>query len=150
MYPSSAIRYLNLPALPQELADSIPRDFDAYEKKIQGKKSVGYVWTDSHNHAVDAWCKKNICDSVYFAYQIISGDMVIHKDQGTKTKFIYLLQSGGSDVWTEFYAEDQVTVIQREKIELNRWVLMKVDCYHRVVGVEPGKVRFAITARVFD
>jgi len=101
--------------MPQELTDSIPRDFDVYEKKIQGKNSVGYVWTDSHNHAVDAWYKKNICDSVYFAYQIISGDMVIHKDQGTKTKFIYLLESGGPDVWTGFYAEDQVTVIQREK-----------------------------------
>ena len=150
MYAIKFVRCLNLPKLPQDIIDRIPRNYSLYEKKIQGIKSVHYVWTDSHNQEVDAWCKENVCDSMYYAYQIISGNMVLHKDQGTKIKFIYLLDAGGSDVWTEFYADDQCTLLQREKLEINRWYIMKVDVYHKVVGIDPGNVRFGITGRVFE
>lgn len=140
------IRYLNLPKLPDSLLKQINFNIDEYEKKFQVND---YIWTDSFNKEVNAWCQENICADMYFAFQIMNGNLGIHKDFGTKTKLIYLLELGGDNVITNFYEDDKVTVTHSYVIESHRWHILKADSYHSVTNVEPGKCRFSITGRVF-
>lgn len=148
MQPSSYFRYVNLPKIPNEILNQINFDFSSYDAKFIGSNG-NYQWSDSHNKIINDWCQQNICSEMYWAFQIISGDMPIHKDNGTKTKFVYLLQTGGDNVVTEFYDEDKTNVLQSVIIEPHRWHILKVDNFHGVRNVDSGKIRFSITGRIF-
>lgn len=142
-------RYLNLPRIPDSVLSKINYNFNEYNKKAGEGGSI-YSWTDDFNQDVNAWCQSNICDTMYWAFQIIRGDLEMHKDTGgTLTKLIYLLETGGSNVATEFYADDKTTLLESVVLEPHRWHILKADTYHGVSGVEPGKIRFSITGRVF-
>jgi hypothetical protein len=147
MYPAKYIRYFNLPVVPRDIMSDINWEFDLYENKSPGRN---YIWSDSFNEKIDRWGKENICADMYYAFQIITGDLPLHLDKGTKIKLIYLLSAGGDLVRTEFLSDDESTILQSEIIPVNKWHMMKVDVPHRVVGVEPGKTRFSIVARVFE
>lgn len=136
-----------MPRIPDHVLSKINLNFDQYERKTQG---INYTWSDSFNQEIDLWCKQNICEDAYFAFQIITGNLVMHKDKGTRVKLIYLLDTGGPKVSTEFWNDDQTELLQSEILQPHRWHIMKVDCYHQVVGVEPGKTRFSITGRIFE
>lgn len=148
MLPYSYFHYINLPKIPNEILNQINFDFSSYDAKVISSGG-NYRWSDSHNKIINDWCRQNICSEMYWAFQIISGDMPIHKDNGTKTKFVYLLQTGGDNVVTEFYDEDKTNVLQSVIIEPHRWHILKVDTFHGVRNVDPGKIRFSITGRIF-
>jgi hypothetical protein len=148
MYPYSYFHYVNLPKIPNEILKQINYDFSSYNNKTVAHNG-NYRWTDSHNKIINDWCQRNICKEMYWAFQIISGDLSIHKDKGTKTKFIYLLEAGGDNVITEFYDEDKTSVIQSVVIEPYRWHVLKVDSFHCVKNINPGKIRFSITGKIF-
>lgn len=142
------IRYINLPPLPVDLVADIPRDFSLYQRKANSIFDT-YMWTDSHNERLNAWCQQNICSDMYFAFQVITGDMAAHKDKETKIKINYLLQTGGDQVHTEFFDEDRVTKLASYVIPAHKWHILKADSYHSVSNIDPGQVRFSITGRIF-
>lgn len=142
------IRYLNLPSIPQDLVDRLVYDFDQYERKWTSKEH-NYTWSDSFNEEINEWCRKNICEDMYFAFAIIEGNIPPHKDGGTLTKLSYLLRTGGDNVITSFYNEEQTEVTHAVKIEPFRWHLIKTDAWHGVQGIEPGQTRFSLIGRVF-
>lgn len=141
------IRYINLPTIPNSIVDSLPKDWQQYNQRVSYANS-NYVWTDSFNQEINAWCQQNISADMYFGFQIMSGNVPIHRDINTLTKLIYLIYPGGSSVATNFYND------QRERthgyiIESGRWHILQADRFHSVDGVEPGQVRFSITGRIF-
>ena len=148
MYPYSYFRYINLPKIPNEILNQLNYDFSSYADKTNAHEG-NYRWSDSHNKMINDWCQQNICNDMYWAFQIISGDLPIHKDNVTKNKFIYLIETGGDNVITEFYDEDKTTVLQSVIIETHRWHMLKVDTFHGVRNIDPGKIRFSITGRIF-
>ena len=146
MYPYQYYRYINLPRVPNEIVGKIKIDPAEYNGVLRGES---YKWSDDFNQEVNDWCQKNICNDVYFAFQMMTTDHHIHRDKGTKTKFIYLLDTGGDSVVTNFYDDDQTTIVDSVVLEPHRWCILKVDSYHSVAGVENGKTRFAITGKIF-
>lgn len=148
MLPPEYIRYLNVPKFPQQIIDSATRDFSLYERKVDSRFDT-YMWTDSFNEQINQWCQSNICSNMYFAFQIITGDLAMHKDRGTKIKMNYLIQTGGDDVLTEFFDDDQQTKLASYNIVADRWHIFKADTYHSVTNIAPGQVRFSITGRIF-
>lgn len=140
------IQYVNLPQIPQDIINQLPRDINQYKKKVDYDV---YVWTDSFNQTINEWCKKNICENMYWGFQIIQGDLPIHKDVGTKIKFVYVLETGGDHVVTNFYQEDQTTITNSYIIQPHRWHILEADRYHDVQGVESGKYRMSVTGRIF-
>lgn len=139
------IRYLNLPQVPQSIVDNLNYNFNEYNQR--NRLGNTYLWSDSFNEEVNAWCQANICADMYWGFQIISGDLPVHKDLGTETKLIYLITTGGSNVLTNFYYEDKITVTDSYTIPAGRWHLLQANRYHSVDNVE--SVRFSITGRVF-
>ena len=150
MIENRFIRYLELPAPPQSLLDSISLDITRYEKKSGGRMNPDtYAWSDSNNEQINQWCQENICKDIYWAFQYMTGEAKMHKDGGTLTKMNFIIDCGGNNVLTEFFADDGETKLASYNIEPLRWHIFKADSYHRVINIEPGRVRFAITGRIF-
>lgn len=148
MYNYHYYHYVNLPRLPNEIIEKINFNFDEYSAPITRGEPGIYTWSDSFNQEVNAWCQANICADVYWAFQIIRGDLDAHKDIGTKTKFVYLLETGGDQVSTRWFDDDH-NLVDSIVLEAHRWHILKVDAYHDVVGVKPGATRFSLTGRLF-
>ena len=145
---SNYIQHLKFPKLPDEIVANINFNLTEYDKKVDYSEEFNYVWTDSFNAHVNAWCKEHICESMHWGFQIITGDLIPHRDQGTLTKINYVLTAGGSSVYTNFY-DDNNNLIDSVIIPEHSWHIFKADSIHGVTGVESGKSRFAITGRVF-
>jgi hypothetical protein len=146
MYEPRWLQYIDLPPIPEALIKELDQNFDAFAPKSQYEN---YVWSDSFNHQINDWCQKNICQNMYWGFQIMQGDVPKHKDVGTQTKFIYLITSGGDQVHTRFWADDGETQLADYVTECGRWHLLKADTMHSVEGIQPKSVRFSVTGRVF-
>jgi hypothetical protein len=77
-------------------------------------------------------------------YQIIKKGISTHKDIGRKIIYNYLLDTGGTDVYTKFYDEDKTTEMFSVNIPVHTWHQMDVSYYHNVVGVETPRVAISI------
>jgi hypothetical protein len=141
------MRYLELPRIPDSIIDNLPTDWDQYDRKVSYPGS-NYAWTDSFNQEINSWCQQNISPDMYFGFQIMSGDVPIHRDHGTRTKLVYLIYPGGKSVATNFYS-DQQELAQSYVINTNRWHVLQTDCLHSVDGIEAGQFRFSVTGRIF-
>ncbi len=80
-------------------------------------------------------------------YQIIKKGISTHKDVGRKIIYNYILDTGGSDVHTNFYAEDKITELFSIKIPSHTWHKMDVSFFHNVVGIEKPRVAISIYQR---
>jgi hypothetical protein len=146
MYKTRYIQRINLPEVPQAILDSLPRDFSLYKKKVTYDTAN---WTDEFNTELDKWAKEHVSQDIYFALQIMTGDVVKHTDFGTQIKFIYLLQPGGENVYTRFWSDDHSTLLDEYLLPCNQWHILKADSVHSVEGVEPGATRWSITGKIF-
>lgn len=148
MYKSRYIQYFNFPKVPTHIIESIKLDPNFYTKKIS---HGNYNWTDQYNEELNAWGQENICADMYFAFQFFERPNIIHTDTGTHTKLNYVISTGGPNVLTHFYDDDRSTILDTYHIEPFRWHIFKADTFHSVPGpFEPGQIRFAITAKIFD
>lgn len=166
-YPKHTFcRYLNLPKVPDELIREIMNSYfdinemaaaskikKSFKTTLSGKEYPSYAWSDENNKKINEWCQKNICEDMYFAFQMIQADengyFDMHRDYPVRQKLVYLIEPGGGTPMTTFYDEDRQTVLQSISIETHRWHVMDVSAWHEVTGLEPGTVRFAIASRLF-
>ena len=75
-------------------------------------------------------------------------DLPVHTDEGTHTKFVYIIETGGRCVNTLFWNLDN-TVQCTYQIPANKWHLLDVTVPHSVQGIEPGMRRISVTGRIF-
>jgi hypothetical protein len=148
MYPVRYIQYLNLPKIPQYVVDSLIRDVkqhrDYHNSSIHGD---AYVWSDLSTELLNTWCRENISDEMYYGLQLMSDDVPVHKDVGTKTKINYVIDTGGPNVETGFYDSDGITQLASYCIEGGRWHIFKADTHHNVRNIET--IRISVTSRIF-
>ena len=149
MYTPQYFRYLEFPCIPDSLLEGLNWNVSEYTRKGESRIPNEFLWSDDHNQNLDRWGKENICSNMYFAFQIIFNDLPLHKDLGTVCKLNYILDPGGDNVLTEWYEDDQKTLLQSCVIDPGRWHIFKADSYHTVKNLQPGRTRFAITARIF-
>ena len=142
-------QYLNLPTLPQSLIAKLNFDVTEYSRKTESQVLESFLWSDDHNRDLDKWGKEFVGSDLYFAFQIMGRDVPIHKDQGSICKLNYILDPGGNNVITQWWADDKITMLQEVTLKTGRWHIFRSDVYHSVNNIEPGKSRFAITARLF-
>jgi hypothetical protein len=69
----------------------------------------------------------------------------IHVDKGNRIiAYNYLLDTGGENVRTAVY-DKKYKPLQIERLELKRWHRINTGMLHGVHGIEPDKVRVAIS-----
>jgi hypothetical protein len=150
VYHNHFIRSLKLPSLPHDIQEKINWNFLEYRRKGPVYNNPNYIWSDDFNKEVNEWCQKNVAGGVYYAFQLATKDMPTHKDKGSTTKLLYLLDTGGDNVYTEFYEEDGLTLIHDIVLVTHQWYLIKTDVNHAVKGITTPRVRFSICATLFS
>lgn len=140
------VKFVNLPSVPREILDSIPKNFTEYQPKVN---YFTFNWSESHNEELNEWGKKYISPDLYFAFMIIKGDLLLHKDVGTTVKLNYVINPGGEKVVTRFWDENKKDMLAEYCIEPHRWHMFKANSYHSVHGIEKNQTRFSITAQLF-
>lgn len=149
MYKPRYIQYINLPTIPEDIVREAVSAIPIHLESQSRNSDETYRWSDFDNQRLDSWCKANICEHIYFAFQLMVGDLSLHKDKVTKTKFNYLIQPGGDSVVTSFYNDNQ-ELLDSYCVETARWHIIKVDTYHSVANIAPGQIRFSVTGRIFE
>lgn len=142
------IRYLKFPDIPADILSRVSRRYDDYSLKVNYGNGL-FSWSDDCTDEILPWCKQNICETMHWGFQIMRGNIPMHRDIGTEIKFVYLIEAGGSDVKTNFYADDGVTITHSYVIPPLQWHILKANAYHSVDGVDPGQIRFSLTGRIF-
>ena len=140
------IKFINLPTIPEDLLARIPREFSDYKPKVN---YFTFNWSESHNEELNVWCKENISPSLYFAFMLTKGDLLVHKDVGTVIKLNYVINPGGGNVVTKFWDNNKKNILAEYEIEPHKWHIFKADTFHSVHGIEKNQTRFSVTARIF-
>ena len=147
MYPVKCIKYLNLPAIPQTVIDSI--EFDDNDLTL-AKSIVGYKSSIVSTDLLNEWGRKNISEDIFLNYQLMTDNVLLHRDKSTKSKLLYVIDTGGDEVLTSFYTDPEGTdLLFKAVIEPGRWCIFEADVCHKVSNMDPGKLRFAITGQIF-
>ena len=95
-------------------------------------------------------------------WQIVTADLPIHYDWGTSSdKYLYLTDTGGDDVKTEFYSELDDDPIEGGSLDIegrtliktiqevpNSWFRINVKTPHRVVGITRPRIALIIRPSV--
>lgn len=82
---------------------------------------------------------KNHC-----CYQVIEEGFPVHIDQRRTVVYNYLIDTGGTDVYTTWYENDKTTEIFKTKIPALTWHRLYVGSNHTVVGKQKTD-RLALT-----
>jgi hypothetical protein len=146
MYEKRFIQYLNLPPIPEEILEKLPRALNEYKCK---DVYTTYHWSDSYAEELNIWAQKNISPDMYFAFQLITGDLVIHKDVPTLTKLNFVIETGGDNVYTKFWDNSKSNLLGAYKVKPFKWHILKADTFHSVEGIDTGRIRLCVTSKVF-
>ncbi len=145
-YKKLYIRETFFPSFPKKILENINWNIDQYTRKAPNLTDH-YMWSDDFNQEINEWSQKNVIPGIYYAFQIAFKDLPLHKDSASTVKLIYVLDSGGDDVYTSFYSEDQKTLLHSIKVESNKWYILKTDIWHGVTGII--RPRFSICSTIF-
>jgi len=137
------IKYINLPAIPEDLLESV-------EDIINKTRTDSIVKQDFFqgrpiSKVLQDWLEKNLMFDFVAQYQIIYNGIPIHKDEGNrKLAYNYLLAQGGNKVTTVIFDDDK-KLIQSEIIPLKTWHSIKTDMFHGVFRLEKNNPRVALS-----
>ena len=140
------IEYLNLPSIPEHLIESIQDIINKPPKNFSNVSSeYAYFKTKYVNDDLKSWLQSIFDFEIYPQYQLVYKGLPIHTDKGNRIlAYNYLLDTGGTNVITKVY-DDKYKLLQAEKLELKRWHCINTGMLHGVHGIQPDKVRIAIS-----
>jgi len=147
MFPVQCIKYINLPNIPPQVIDTIK--FTKNDLAI-ARSDIGYKSSDASTKILNEWAREYISKEIFLNYQLITNSVAIHKDESTKSKLLYVIEPGGTDVLTSFYTDQAGTdLLFKTIIQPFRWCIFETDVWHRVSNIDSDKLRFAITGQIF-
>ena len=140
------IEYLDLPTVPENLIESITDIINKPPKVYSAVPSeYDFFKTRNVNDDLASWLQSIFEFKIYAQYQLVYKGLPIHIDKGNRTTaYNYLLATGGENVRTAVYNE-KYKPLQIEQLELKRWHRINTGMLHGVHGIEPDKVRVAIS-----
>jgi len=78
--------------------------------------------------------------------QVIYTDLPIHCDNTRIAAYNFILETGGDNVYTNFFdGPPDHNITERLIIEKNRWHFINTKTQHNITGMEKGKHRISIT-----
>jgi len=149
------IEYLGWPVIPENLLEPIqdiinkpPKDTSSVSATYPNFKSDTYPYfkTRDVNSDLKNWLQTVFNFKIDPQYQLIYDGLPIHIDVFTRRIYAYnyLLDTGGIDVKTAIY-DEQHNTLQSETLELKRWHRIPTNMPHCVHGIQPDKVRVAVS-----
>lgn len=143
--------YLPLPPIPQELLDPIdliinrpsianhpsgvPPDYKPFQPKSTGP-------------ALTQWLQQLFCLPMDTQYQVITPGIPVHRDTGNrKVAFNYIIDCGGSEVYTTFHDPTTRQIMESVCIKPRIWHRLKTDELHGVSGISGTRIAVSVTMR---
>jgi len=139
------IKYVNWPKIPDSILNNILKNDCEYTTHFNYST---FNWSESNNEELNVWGKQVISEELYFAFTLIKGDLLLHKDP-MDLKLNYVINSGGEKVVTRFWANNKKDLLAEYVIEPHRWHIFKSDTFHSVHGIEKNQTRFSISTKIF-
>ena len=139
---STCFKYLDLPRIPQNLYCEIYNSIVVNPNHFSFP-NVPYYKIHIVNDILDDFIRNLIPNAKEISVQILRPDIPIHVDIGRTEAINYIITSGGDNVYTGFYAEDNLE--QKYKIETERWHWINVSISHQVINLDKNNPRVSIT-----
>lgn len=139
-------RQIFLPQIPADIVEQVYQSANELVNLVNYHEN-NYKWVAA-NDAVQQWCRENISPDMYWGVQIIDGNLLAHKDIGTKIKFNYIIDAAGTNSVTHFY-DDEMKLVETVHFKEHVWYILDVTMFHEVTGLEPGQIRLSLTGRIF-
>ena len=142
------IKYVDLPRIPKHLIEPLKniinkpsRDFNYVSAEYK------YFKLKPVNNDLKSWLQPLFEFEIFPQYQLVYDGIPIHVDADRIFAYSYLLDTGGDNVETAIYDENH-KLLQSEILELKRWHYINTSMLHGVHGINPLKVRIAISVTV--
>lgn len=140
---------VDIPAVPKELIKSLDQ--------IRTLPQVTLYESDGNTYEVD-WYRVYTCDSALtewvkahfpeevdvVEYIVSDRAIVMHTDLGRSLAYNYILDTGGENIFTEFYNDSRDQLIERVEYAVGQWYLLNVSVPHQVNG-EQSRPRVLIS-----
>jgi hypothetical protein len=135
-------RYLNFPALPDEIHLEIHKSYLENPNYFKFRDDRFYK-IHLANDKLTETVKSIIPNPGKISVQLIQNSVPIHVDIGRTEAINYLISTGGDDVYTCFYQNN--LLVEKHKIEPFRWHWIDVSNPHTVINLTNDQPRIAIT-----
>jgi hypothetical protein len=148
------IDFIDLPSVPEELLESITQIMTKPTIVIlsyEGKPvSIESIQRKKVSDQLNEWLQ-SVCNfSVVSQYLLLNSNSPIHRDPRIRPRaYNYLLDTGGSNVITTVYDNDQ-TILKSMVIPSKTWYCLETGRLHGVQGIEPGRWRIVLSINIKD
>jgi len=116
-----------------EQAQTLPR-VELY-REDQSHVPIDWYRVYTCNQELKDWVVKHFPMEIELVEYVISEEALrIHTDLGRKQAYNYLIDPGGKNIVTEFYAEDQKRLLDSIEYQPNKWYVLNVGTPHQVAG----------------
>jgi len=89
------------------------------------------------NQELTDWVIENFPIEVELVEYVVSDQAIImHTDLGRNCAYNYLIDTGGTDIVTEFYSSDKTQMLDSIEYQPNKWYGLNVGIPHRVNGTQ--------------
>jgi hypothetical protein len=87
------------------------------------------------NQELTDWVIDNFPMEIELVEYVVSDHAIfMHTDLGRNCAYNYVIDTGGTNVVTEFYAADQTQLVDSIEYQANKWYALNVGIPHRVTG----------------
>lgn len=139
------IEYVNLQKIPMDLIESTEQIKNKPNKSTVAK-DYPFFKTFHVNDDLKKFLESIFPFEIWCQYQLIFGDIIIHKDPERTLAYNYILDQGGDMVLTNFYS-DKKNLIYSENIKLHQWVKLNTSIFHNVTGLSATRVAISVTPK---
>ena len=138
----ACFRYLDFPALSDDLHLEIHKSYLENPNYFEFKEVKLYKIHLANKKLTEA-VKCIFPDAPIISVQFIQDTLPIHVDIGRTEAINYLISTGGDNVYTCFYQNNQLA--EKHKIEPFRWHWLDVSNPHTVINLQKDQPRISIT-----
>lgn len=94
---------------------------------------------------IEAWAATWLDPKYCVYYQVVHSDLPIHQDVSVNDrKFNFIMDQGGSEVYTHWWAEEQGPRLESAIFEVEKWYNFDIRTWHSVTGIEHPRLSIVI------
>lgn len=134
--------YLDLPCVPESLLKDIDHVIENHENIFAKKNFTDYKIFDATSQ-LKGFTKPLFPFEHVTRVQILTYHIPIHKDVNRKQAYNYVIDTGGSNVLTNFY-NDNLQLIESICIEPQRWHRLDTQVYHSVSNLTAMRIALTV------
>ena len=138
----------DLPSVPEYFILTDPREIEEGKKIYPYPSDTFSSWTiDGITDELEKYLRKYFNYDIQVRYQIITGHMPIHIDEGREFAFNYLVRSGGENIATNWWHNG--SLVYKKILKNKKWYKLNVSIPHNVDAVN-HRISLSVKKATYD